>query len=593
MYVQLVSSLYAQTSTAIILPRLSEPIILDGGSFESAWKSVEPWPAYQFVPNNGAQATERTEFLVAYDSNFLYLALRAYDSNPAGIRANTLYRDRLSGDDHFEFLLDAFNDNETAALFTTTPAGIRKDSAISNDASGGGITSGGWINTDYNTFWDVATEITDQGWFAEIKIPFSSLRFQEQNGAVTMGIILQRKIARKTERVVFPAIPPTTDYAFLKPSLAQKIILRDVHSINPVYVTPYALSGLEKLAQTNDSQSPAVYSNDTKNEIGLDVKYSLSNRMTLDMTVNTDFAQVEADDKQVNLTRFSLFFPEKRQFFQERESLFEFRMGQETRLFHSRRIGLTDDGLPVRILGGARLVGRIGLWDFGFMDMQTDKSQGLLSENFGVLRMRRQVLNKYSYAGFMTTSRLNSNGDYNYAYGLDGVLRLFGDDYLTMRLAQTFENDIELENPFDSAYLTAQMERRRRRGWGYRSILAAMGPKYNPGIGFTQRNDFYQVEQSIQYSWIPGENSRLIYHTLALDGFAYMRNVNNSIETAQVQAEWKYSLKSGKYGGFQTSLSQEDLLHPFALSQTAFVPAGQYSFWTVGANFSMTHTALA
>jgi hypothetical protein len=585
-------ALKAELSEPIEIPRVAEPIKLDGLSFESAWKTVEPWSAFQFVPNNGEPATERTEFLAAYDTDYIYLALRAFDSDPSGIRANTLYRDRLSGDDHFEFLLDTFNNNETAALFTTTPAGIRKDSEISNDASGGGLTSGGWINSDYNTYWDVATKITDQGWFAEIRIPFSSLRFQDENGAVTMGIILQRKIARKTERVVFPAVPQTTDFAFLKPSMAQKIILRDVHSSNPIYITPYGLSGLERLAQFDGASMHSGYSNSTKNEIGLDVKYNVSNRMTLDITANTDFAQVEADDKQVNLTRFSLFFPEKRQFFQERESLFSFRMGQYGRLFHSRKIGLTDDGIPVRILGGARLVGRIGEWDFGFMDMQTEKSHGLLSENFGVLRMRRQVLNDYSYAGFMATSRLNTNGRYNYAYGVDGVFRLFGDDYFTLRAAQTFDDSISPERSFDSGYLTAQLERRRRQGWGYRSIVAAMGPAYNPGIGFAQRQDFVQVEQSVQYSWVPGEDSRLIYQTLDVTGFAYIRNSDDEIESGQIQAEWKYSFKSGQNAGLQASMMQEDLLQPFSLSESAQVPTGNYSFWQIGGYYYMTHTAL-
>ena len=584
------AELSAQNSEPITITRTTQPITLDGTSFEPAWGPVETWPAFQFVPNNGAPSTERTEFLVTYDENYMYFALRAFDTDPKEIRTNTLYRDQLSGDDHFEFLLDTFNNNETALLFSTTPAGIRKDSEISNDASGGGITSGSWINADFNTFWDVATKTTDQGWFAEIRIPYSSLQFEDKNGTVEMGIILQRKIARKTERVVFPAVPPIADYAFLKPSLAQKIILHNVHASKPVYITPFGLTGFERTAN-NNSGPPLEYATNNKNEIGLDVKYNLSNRMTLDVTTNTDFAQVEADDKQVNLTRFSLFFPEKRQFFQERESLFEFRMGEFTRLFHSRRIGLTNDGYPVRILGGARMVGHIGAWDFGFMDMQTDKYQGLSSENFSVLRMRRQVLNEYSYAGFMTTGRLNTNGEYNYAIGLDGVFRLFGDDYFTMRLAQTFDKNLAPDAIYDSAFLTAQLERRRRQGWGYRTILATMGPDYNPGIGFTRRNDFYQFDQTIQYSWIPGKNSRLIYHTLAVNGFSYYRNLDNNLETAQVEAEWKYSLKSGKFGGFEARVSQEDLLDSFKLSNSTAVPVGNYTFGHIGANFYMTHTA--
>ncbi len=578
-------------SDALVLAHMNEAVELDGPSFEAAWEPVESWPAFQFVPNNGSPATEHTEFLVGYDEHYLYLALRAYDSDPDGIRTNTLYRDRLNGDDHFEILIDTFNDNETAVLFSTTPAGIRKDSAISNDASGGGITSGSWINADYNTFWDVATKVTDQGWFAEIRIPFSSLHFQDTDGLVQMGIILQRKIARKTERVVFPAVPPIADYAFLKPSLAQKILLKNIHASKPIYITPYLMGGVNRIALTDESVPPALYDTHRKSDTGVDAKYNLSRRITLDVTANTDFAQVEADDKQVNLTRFSLFFPEKRQFFQERESLFEFRMGQYTRLFHSRRIGLTDDGQPIRILGGARMVGRIGLWDFGLMDMQTEQTQNLAGENFGVLRMRRQIFNDYSYAGFMTTSRLSKNGDYNYAYGLDSVVRLFGDDYLTVRFAQTLDNQQSLDHATDALFVTGQWERRRRDGWGYRTIMAAMGPDYNPGIGFTQRSDFYHFDQALQYSWIPGELSGFIYHTLSANGLFYMRNQDKSLESAQMEAEWKFSRKAGQYGGLVANVFHENLLESFILSHSANVPAGYYVFGQFGGSYYMTHTA--
>lgn len=591
----LAPSAFAQESEILVLPRLDGPIHLDGLSNEPAWQAVPSWLPTQYEPDNGAAPTERTEFLVAYDADYIYFALRAYDSDPRGIRANTLYRDRLSGDDHFEILLDTFNDNETAVLFTTTPAGIRKDAAISNDASGGGIASGGWINNDFNTFWDVETVVNEQGWFAEIRVPFSSLRFQPESGRVVMGIALQRKVARKTERLVFPSVPALVNWAFLKPSLAQKIVLEGIHPQKPLYVTPYGLSGLGQSFRLNEAGTGYPREDDVKGEAGADLKYGLTNNLTLDLTLNTDFAQVEADDQQVNLTRFSLFFPEKRQFFQERAGIFDFRTGGLSRLFHSRRIGLTDAGAPVRLLGGARLVGRAGLWDVGFLNMQTAESEALPSENFGVARVRRQVFNAYSYAGGMATSRIGTDGGYNVAYGLDGVIRLVGDEYMTVQWAQSFDREqIEADalDGLNSGRFTFELERRRRRGWGYDAVVAWAGRRYDPGIGFTQRNNFTLLDHTESYTWLPGEASSLIWHTLGLRGFAFVRNGDQSIESAEVGPEWEFSAKSGAGGSLEAKVLFEDLPDPFALSEDAVVPVGSYTFFRFGASYHVSHTRL-
>ncbi len=586
---------WAQGSEPLRLPRLNGPIHLDGLSDEPAWQAVRPWLPTQYEPNNGAPPTERTEFLVAYDDDNIYFALRAYDRDRKGIRANTLYRDRLSGDDHFEILLDTFNDNETAFLFTTTPAGIRKDALIAHDASGGDITSGQWINEDFNTYWDVATTVNDQGWFAEMRVPFSSLRFQDQGGRVVMGIILQRKIARRTERLVFPPVPSIADWAFLKPSLAQKIVLEGIRPRSPVYFTPYGLTGLGQTYPLNGAGTGYARSDDYKAEAGADLKYGVSNNLTLDLTANTDFAQVEADDQQVNLTRFSLFYPEKRQFFQERSSVFEFSTGGLSRLFHSRRIGLTDDGRPVRILGGARVVGRWGGMDVGVLDMQTAESDALPAENFGVLRVRRQAFNAYSYAGAMVTSRVGLDGSYNFAYGLDAVARVSGSDYLTLQWAQSFDraqvdsNNLKLVN---SGRLTSELTRRRRVGLGYDAVLAWAGPAYHPGIGFSQRNDFTLLDDSLAYTWMPGASSPLISHTLALSGFGYLRNGDGSFESAEIGPAWAFAAKSGAGGGLEAKVAYEDLVAPFALSPDAVVPAGSYTFFHAAASYHFSATRL-
>ena len=345
------------------LHRLTGPILLDGMSDEAAWQEIEPLEMSMYEPISGGTMTERTEIRVGYDDNFLYVAGRMYDSDPSSIRANTLYRDRYSGDDTFAIVLDTYNDNENALWFYTTPNGVRLDYSVSSDANGSGGGSsfgGGAVNSSWNTFWDVETMRNEEGWFAEIRIPYSSLGFQVKNDRVEMGMIAYRYIARKGERHIFPAIPPNWGMGFAKPSQARNIQMEGVQSQKPLYITPYLSAGRSSYNRLNDAETAYESGTEFDKQVGLDLKYAVTNNLTLDATFNTDFAQVEADDQQVNLTRFSLFFPEKRQFFQERSSLFEFSTGRRDRLFHSRNIGINDEG-TVRILGGGRMVGRIGV----------------------------------------------------------------------------------------------------------------------------------------------------------------------------------------------------------------------------------------
>jgi len=367
------SILIAQTNTndratPLALPRLSGPITLDGYSDEPAWQAIEPLPLTMMLPIFEGAMTERTEIRVAYDDDYLYVAGRMYDSEPHRIQAVDLVRDGANWqNDWLGIILDSFNDNENALTFWTNPVGMRLDFSVSNDFQ----SIAADFNKSWSTFWDAAAQRNDQGWFAELRIPFSSLRFQDENGAVIMGLTVSRVIARKGERHVFPAIPPDWGRTSAwKPSQAQRVRFTGVYSRNPLYITPYALGGLNQTAALNPAGSAYETANTPSRDIGLDVKYGLTSNLTLDLTLNTDFAQVEADDQKINLTRFSLSFPEKRLFFQERASTFEFDLGGKNRLFYSRRIGIHQKQ-QVPIYGGARLVGRVGGWDLGAIDMQT------------------------------------------------------------------------------------------------------------------------------------------------------------------------------------------------------------------------------
>jgi hypothetical protein len=572
----------------LIIPEVRN-IIFDGMPDEPDWDAIEPLPVVQYEPDAGSPPTQITEFRFAHDENYFYGSMRGYDTDLHGIRGNSLYRDRLAGSDHFEIMLDTYNDNETGYIFSTTPTAIRNDAAITNDGTGGTISQSGWFNHDFNTFWDAKAKVTEEGWFTEVRIPFSSLRFQEINGEVIMGLTVQRKIARRSERIVYPAIPPITDWAFLRPSLAQKIKIQGIRSRKQFYVTPYALTGVTQWNKLNEGENGYDRENEFKWEAGGDMKISLTNYLTLDLTVNTDFAQAEADDQQVNLTRFSLFYPEKRQFFQERAGIFDFKTGGLSRLFYSRRIGLTDEGDLVPIYGGARAVGRVGTWDLGFLDMQTAPVDSLPSENFGLLRMRRRVFNDYSYVGGLFTSRLGSNGDYNVAYGLDGLVRLFGDDYLIVKYAQTFDNmPLGHENiqGFNSARIVTEWQRRRRQGVGYDFGFIWSGINYDPGMGFVQRNDFKYITEDISYTWLyENNNTRFIWQKVGFSGFAYVLNQDNSVQSAEFGPEWSFSTRTTSAGSILVKGSYESLKEDFYLSDSVYVPMGDYSFYRLSASY--------
>ncbi len=569
----------------LVIPRLSGPIQLDGLSNEPAWEAIAPLPALISSPTFGEQPSERTEFRVAHDDQYLYASGRLYDSDPAGIRATSLRRDDGNlTNDWFVLSLDTFNDKENMLLFGTTPAGIRTDVVFVNDAEGP-------PNFDWNTFWDAAATRTEEGWFAEIRVPLSSLRFQERDGRVVMGLTVWRLIARKNEFISFPAIPPNWNFSIVKASQAQEVMLEGVRSQRALYATPYLLGGTGHSHVLNGERTEYDQLDQRVGQVGLDLKYGLTSNLTLDVTLNTDFAQVEADDQQVNLTRFSLFFPEKRLFFQERASVFDFPTGDNDRLFYSRRIGLVQ-GRQVPIYGGARLVGRVGDWDVGVLNMQTTRFEALPSENFGVARLRRQVLNENSYVGGILTTRLGGAQD-NVVYGLDGIFRLFGQDYLTLNWGQSFtQGNEDGEGVLDHSLARARWERRGIIGPGYAFDVSRVGPIFLPEMGFVLRSDYTRIGDRISYGWQAGRESPLQRHTLSLKGNLYQRNRDGSTESAVIGPEWVLETKSGHSVTLVASTAYEDLEQEFRLPGDAWIPAGSYSFHSASLGYEASSNAL-
>ncbi len=580
------TAVISRSAEPIPIPKLGSPIVFDGLSTEEAWRDVGPLPMIMMMPNFGFPPSEKTEVLVAFDDHFLWIAGRMFDREPSKVQAPSKKRDYMEQNtDWFGIILDTFNDKENGLAFFTTPSGLRWDGAVMHDAETR-MPMEEPVNLSWNTFWDVKTVVNEEGWFVEMRIPFSSLRFQDKNGRVIMGLLAWRWIARKSEQIVFPSIyPKWGQKSAWKPSQAQEIILDGIRSRHPLYIAPFVLAGSGYAYDLNDEGTAYVRHDSPSTETGLDIKYGLTSNLTFDLTINPDFAQVEADDQQVNLTRFVLFFPEKRLFFQERAAVFDFNFGGFSRVFYSRRIGLSEDedgeSHVVPIYGGLRLVGRAGPWDLGFMTMQTAplETQGIPLENSGVFRFRRRVFNPYSYVGGIITSRIGKDGSYNICYGLDGIFRLSGDDYLTMAAAQSLANGLT-NNPvsLDPSRLRINYERRTQKGLGYYFSLSRAGRDYDPGLGFEMREDFIATRNEIAYGWIPGESSFLQSHRVNLRGFVILRNEDLSVETAELGPGWEFNTKSGSQGMFSLQLRRESIRELFEFSAGASVPPGEYTF---------------
>jgi hypothetical protein len=583
---------------AIIIGKTNGQIKFDGAPDEDAWDAITPMKMIMYSPNFGKDPTEKTDIRITYDNSSLYIGARIFYHDPGMKMTASFKRDYMGmGGDWFGIILDTYNDKENGVGFFTSPDAIRWDASIQRD---GVIKPPDQmpINLSWNTFWDVLTKQDSTGWSVEFRIPLSSLRFQEINGEVRMGLIIQRWIPAKNETDLFPAIPPNWgETSAIKPSQAQEIVFRGIKPDRPLYIAPYLLAGYGRYFDLNESETDYYRTNDLVTEPGVDVKFGLAGNLVADLTINTDFAQIEADDQQINLTRFLLYFPEKRTFFLERAGVFDFNIGGTNNLFYSRRIGLSDDGDPIRIYGGARLTGRLKKWDIGFMDMQTaplwkkyssgNKELILPSENFGVMRLRRQVINDNSYVGAMMTSRLGNSGSFNIAYGLDGIFRVFGNDYLDLKWSQTFEDSTTNSSFKDPSRIMINWERRSEKGLGYNLGYSLSGIHFNPGIGFEMVNDYTSFRGTIRYGWLPGEKSKLYRHSPEerLNLMRYI--VDGKLMTFSSFTSWSFQTKNRWQGELMFVYSIENLRDSLELIENeVYIPPADYNYLTFRANFS-------
>lgn len=379
--------------------KTDSPPVIDGLITDEVWQKAIPVDDFrQQEPLNGTEPTFRTVVRILYDDYFLYISFMCYDNEPDKIVARELKWDgKLRGDDNIRLLIDTFNDDKSAYWFSTNPLGTQNDALMSGSEMSG-------FNEDWDAVWDAESKILDNGWSTELRFPFSIFKFYDKPEQV-WGINFQREIRRFNEDDLWSAV--ATNLGLFKISEAGDLVgIKNIKRGQPIYLMPYASAGFQK-----------SYSLEKKIlDAGLDLKYGITETLSLDLTANTDFSQVEADRARINLTRFPLFYPEKRDFFLEGAKIFDFSFGDRDNLFYSRRIGIKN-GKEIPIIAGAKLVGRIDDFELGLINMQTAEKYSFQSTNYSAARIKYDLFG-YSTAGLMFTNNVSKN-NFNNSVGAD------------------------------------------------------------------------------------------------------------------------------------------------------------------------------
>ncbi len=488
---------------------------LDGDVLgDPVWSSAQPVTGFvQTAPDAGQPASEKTEVRVIFTDDTVYFGVVCYDRDPSSIIVTDSRRDsQLTNSDSFQLILDTFFDQQNGFVFGTSPSGQEYDGQLVNEGQGGsgmgggGQTAGagGGFNLNWDGVWQVRTEISEVGWSAEFALPFRTLRFppgQDQ----TWGVNFQRNIRRRNESAYWAPLPRQFD--LFRVSMAGE--LRGLEAPEGLWrtlqVTPYVVGEAQV---RHDRPETGVT---TLGDFGADLKYGVTSGLTLDATYNTDFAQVEVDEQQINLDRFNLFFPEKRPFFLENAGSFTvsntggaaFNDPGQTELFFSRRIGIADDGGAIPILGGARLSGKISEGvTIGFLNMQTESVGLAPANNFTVARLRHDLPNRSSIGGLFVnrqaTGQLGNDDDNNRTYSIDGRLGFGENGIISGFAAKTATPGLDDEDhAFDLGFDY------NARAWRFRGTFMEMGDNFNPEVGFVRRTGFRKVDGGVFYTWRP------------------------------------------------------------------------------------------
>ena len=558
--------------------KIQTPLNIDGRLDEEVYTRIPSMSGFiQNEPLEGAPASEKTEVWVFYDDDHFYVTCRCWETHPERMVANEMRRDNINivWNDQFAFSIDTFYDRRNNSFFEIGAAGGRIDGQITNERQ---------VSLDWNPVWDPKVGRFDGGWTVEAAVPFKSLRYKPGREQV-WGFQARRMSKWRNEFSFLVPVPASVgSMGHMRTSMFGTLVGLEVpDGTGNIEIKPYVIADLT----TNQTTSPRI-SNEISSDIGLDVKYGITQSITADITVNTDFAQVEADEQQINLTRFSLFFPEKREFFLENSGTFSFggaggsfSNNNTPILFYSRKIGLSN-GREVPIQAGGRITGRLGRFTLGLLNVQANKDPelGVKRTNFSVIRLKTDILRKSSVGLIFTGRSIAQSGvGSNEAYGIDGNFSFFDDLAINTYWARTKTEGLNAE---DDSY-RAQLDYTGDL-YGVQIEHLKVGAAFNPEIGFARRRDIRKNYGQVRFSPRPA-SSKLVRKYSWIGSIEYIENGSGQLETRNWNGEFEVAFNNSDRFLISYIDTYEFLPRPFLIATDVTLPVGDYSFKSGQVNY--------
>jgi hypothetical protein len=556
--------------------RTYQSIEIDGEFNEEDWQNAKTITRLvQYEPAEGELISQPTEIRILYDAKEIYFGFTCFDTDIPKMVANEMRRDGSGQDglrenDHVSILLDTYNDRRNGFFFRVNPLGAMEDMAL--------INSGESRNQAWDAIWTCRTKINENHWTAEIGIPFSQLRFSKSDD-MTWGLNLGRSLMRNQEDATWAPLSKAHGFfaRYRTDTLGNLVGLKGITPSRNLELLPYVLPKASRIEADNDT--------DGELELGFDVKYGLTSNLTADLTFNTDFAQVEADQEQVNLTRFSLFFPEKRPFFLEGAGLFDFgiprtsfRRPPPLLLFYSRRIGL-EEGRAIPIITGGKITGKMGPYGVGMLNVLTnefhdetdpDDIVDVPHTNYSVLRLTRDLFSG-SRIGLIGINKQDGDA-YNRAGGFDFSYRPVDNFDVRGLWAYTSDSD-EADGSGNAWYIGSSWRNDRfRLGGSYTDI----GEDFNPKVGYIRREGVRQIRSDIRYTpWLRKFGIRRIWTGPEFD---LVLNRDGGLETRSIRFSNWFELERGGRLQFEIRQTAEHLDEDFEVRDDIIIPIDEYNF---------------